>query len=258
MAQKLPKLPKIAQKLTKIDPKMTQNNSTDISAASATFCISDNDWPWNSGIECNQNMLNLILPSFIFWSLATNKYIHSRSLSISTPVFEISSLPRVNYPKFIKELGEEPTWFRATVSSWDTGWCPTKGFSNDDCSPPPRMCCWSRKILPIAVAGGDPTLPKLGVVGEGPKLVKETVCPWFCPWFWPNMVKAWLFCPGCRRCCPNEVKAWLRCKLVPKEVKAPVVLPTWVKPCPRLKKSFVILAMLIFNESIKNTIQCSK
>ena len=182
--------------------------------------------------------------------MGANRYISSlRCQSLSY----ISYNSERGYPKFMKELGEELTGFWGTASPWVTGCCPAKELPNERCKPLKVDCC-PPKMLPSGEAGGEPTTPKVvkeapwfPLLGwEEPKLVKEAVggeleearvCP---PLFWPKMVNAWLVCPPacCLLCCcccwPKVVKAWFRCKLVPKVVKDPVVLPTGLAPCPCL------------------------
>ena len=127
----------------------------------------------------------------------------------------------------MKDLGEE---FSATVNLGDE----ERWKSKVD----PREDCWAAKMLPSGVTGGDPITPKVvkedpcdPLVGwDGPKFVKPGGLEGFtCLLFWPKMVKAWFAWPPkptswplCL-CWPKVVKAWLRCKLVPNEVKEPVV-----------------------------------
>ena len=132
-----------------------------------------------------------------------------------------------SHPKLMKDLGEE---FSATANLGDAELWKSKVD--------PREDCWAAKMLPSGVTGGDPTTPKVvkedpcdPLVGwDRPKFVKPGGLEGFkCLLFWPKMVKAWLACPPkptswplCL-CWPKVVKAWLRCKLVPNEVKEPVV-----------------------------------
>ena len=127
----------------------------------------------------------------------------------------------------MKGLGEE---FSATVNLGEADRWKSKVDPIED--------CWAAKMLPSGVTCGDPTTPKVvkedpcdPLVGwDGPKFVKPGGWEGFtCLLFWPKMVKAWLASPPkptswplCL-CWPKVVKAWLRCKLVPNEVKEPVV-----------------------------------
>ena len=173
-------------------------------------------------VECFMIMMHVLLKLKHYWQINTFKQDSSRW----APVI-VSHKFSTTYPKLMKDLGEE---FSAKVNLGDE----ERWKSKVD----PREDCWAAKMLPSGVTGGDPITPKVvkedpcdPLVGwDGPKFVKPGGWEGFTRLlFWPKMVKAWLAWPPkptswplCL-CWPKVVKAWLRCKLVPNEVKEPVV-----------------------------------